>query len=283
MRKGLTFLPSLALTVLLALPVQAETASGADTVVASVNGVDITLGHMILAHATLPEQYQALPADVLFEGILDQLIQQSMLAQSHGPDVSNAIELALENERRSLLAASVLDQVLQSAASETEIQQVYDADYSNAKGGSEYNASHILVDTKEEADAIVAALQEGADFAETAKEKSTGPSGPGGGSLGWFGTGRMVPEFETAVVALTPGEISDPVQTQFGWHVIKLNQTRQLDAPTLDQVRAEIADTLRNAAVETHLEALREATKIDRPQIEGLDPEILRDVELLEN
>lgn len=283
MPKGLTFLPSLALVAAMALPVAAETGPGADTVVARVNGVEITLGHMIIAHATLPEQYQALPGDVLFNGILDQLIQQSALAQSFEGDVPARIELSLENEQRSLLAGEVLETVMADAVSDTDIQAAYDAEFATAEAGTEYNAAHILVETEAEAQAIVADLRGGADFGETAKAKSTGPSGPSGGALDWFGTGQMVPEFEAAVVALEPGAVSDPVQTQFGWHVITVNETRPKSAPTLDEVRNQIIETLRTEAIDAHIDALTDAAQIDRPTIEGLDPAVLRDLTKLEN
>ena len=119
------------------------------------------------------------------------------------------------------------------------------------------------------------ALREGADFATTARESSTGPSGPGGGSLGWFGTGAMVPAFEAAVIALDVGTISEPVQTQFGWHVIKLNETRQAEAPTLEDVRTELEQQVRNAAVTTALEALTGQGNVDQSGAEGVDPGIL--------
>ena len=205
MPKGLTFLPSLALAAFLSLPVAVSAAPDADTVVARVNDQELTLGHMIIARATLPQQYQQLPAEVLYNAILDQLIQQSALEQSRTTGVPRHIELSLENERRSLLAAEVIEQIMGGAAGESDVQTAYDAKYADGFGADEYQAAHILVETEDEAKAIKVALDGGADFAATAKEKSTGPSGPGGGDLGWFGTGSMVPEFETAVVSLQPG------------------------------------------------------------------------------
>lgn len=282
MRPAFKFLPALVLAAGLALPVSAETPS-AETVVARVNGVEITLGHMIIAHATLPEQYQQLPADVLFEGILEQLIQQSALSQQQPDTVPAHIALALENERRSLLAGEEIESVMQGAATDEAIQAAYDAAYPGGEGGEEYSAAHILVETEDEAQAIKAEIDGGADFAETAREKSTGPSGPNGGDLGWFGSGRMVPEFEAAVIALEPGQVSDPVQTQFGWHVIKLNETRRLAAPDLAQVREELASQVQQEAVEAHVDALTEAATVERPELEGFSPEMLRDLDLVRN
>jgi len=145
----------------------------------------------------------------------------------------------------------------------------------------EFNASHILVETEEEAQALIEALDGGADFAELAQEKSTGPSGPNGGQLGWFGPGMMVPEFENAVAGMEPGEVSAPVQTQFGWHVIKLNETRDQDIPELDEVRAELEAMVRNAAVEAEVDRLTGEADISRTEVE-VDPALIRQTDLLE-
>ena len=282
MPKGLTFLPSLAIAAVMALPLAAETKPTADTVVASVNGEEITLGHMILARAALPQQYQQLPDEVLYQAILDQLIQQNLLKQSRGANVPKHVELALENEKRSLLAADVLEDIAGEAMSDEAVQAAYDAQYSDWAGGDEFQASHILVETEEEAKAIKADLDNGADFAAMAKEKSTGPSGPNGGSLGWFGMGAMVPEFEAAVVDLNPGEISNPVKTQFGWHIVLLSDKRKAEAPTLDEVRGELAAEIQQDAVDAKVAELTKAGEIERPEVEGLEPSILRDVELVQ-
>ena len=282
MPKGLTFLPSLVLAAVMALPLAAETKPTADTVVANVNGEEITLGHMILARAALPQQYQQLPDEVLYDAILDQLIQQNLLKQSRGSDVPKHVELALENEKRSLLAADVLEDIATGAMSDEAVQAAYDAQYSEWTGGDEFQASHILVETEEEAKAIKADLDNGADFAAMAKEKSTGPSGPNGGSLGWFGMGAMVPEFEEAVVGLNPGDISDPVKTQFGWHVVLLSDKRKAEAPTLDEVRGELATKIQQDAVDAKVAELTKTGEIERPEVEGLEPSMLRNGELVQ-
>ncbi len=282
MPKGLTFLSAFAVSAMLAMQLTAAEPD-ADTVVARVNGEEITLGHMIVARANLPEQYQQLPPEVLYNAILDQLIQQNTLKQSNTDAVPQFVELSLENERRALLAANVIERIMSDSVSEAGVRAAYAEKYADGFGGDEYNASHILVETEEEALAIKATLDQGADFAATAKEKSTGPSGPSGGELGWFGTGRMVPEFEAAVVSLQPKEISDPVQTQFGWHVIKLNEKRKSAAPSFEEVGDEIADELRQRAFEARVDELMSAAKVERPEVEGLTPEILQNVDLVRN
>ena len=269
MRKSLSFVAAIGMAAMLAAPAHAEANAG--TVAAVVNGEEITLGHVAIAHATLPDQYKQLPPDVLYGAILDQLVNQTLLRQAHGERVPQHVRLSLENERRSLLAAEEVERIMMRAANEEDVRAAYDERYANAPGGEEYNASHILVETEDEAKSIKAKIDEGADFAETAIESSTGPSGPNGGSLGWFGKGAMVPPFEDAVVDLDVGDVSDPVQTRFGWHVIKLNEKRAKEAPKLEEVQAEIERDLRTNAVESRIEDLTKESEIDRPEIPTLD------------
>ncbi len=281
MQKPLTFLSSLALAAAVALPVAAQDEPGVDTVVATVNDTEITLGHMLVARATLPQQYQQLPDDVLFKGILDQLVQQTALADSFTGELPPRVTLSIENETRSLTAGEAIEGVMAEDVSDEELQAAYDAQYKDAEPEQEFNASHILVETKEEADAIKSELDGGADFAEVAKEKSTGPSGPGGGSLGWFGPGMMVPAFEEAVAGMEAGSVSDPVETQFGWHVIKLNETRTAEAPALEDVREELETQVRQTKVQTAIEIITEAAEVDRSAAEGIDPTVLKNTEWL--
>ncbi len=273
-----------AVAIAMALPfnAQAEGHATADTVVATVNGQDITLGHMIVLRQRLPQQYQQLPPNVLFDGILDQLVQQTLLGQQVEA-LSTTSQIMIDNEDRALRATQEIRRVVDAAMTDEAIQAAYEETFGNAEPETEYNASHILVETEEEAAALVTELEGGADFAELAKEKSTGPSGPRGGELGWFGTGAMVAPFEEAVVALEAGAISAPVQTQFGWHVIKLNETRVKDAPPLEEVRAEIQETIQAQTVEARINELTESAEITRVTVEDVDPALLSDPSLLED
>lgn len=281
MLKRFAILPAVAVALTLSQPLHAQDETpDLSTVVATVDGTEITLGHMLVAKATLPQQYQQLPDEVLFPGILDQLIQQTALEKSYEGDVPKRVELSMENERRSLIAGEAIEKILATAVSDDAIQAAYDATYANAEPTKEFNASHILVETVEEAKAIVEELKGGADFAATAREKSTGPSGPGGGSLGWFGAGAMVPEFETAVAAMEAGDVSDPVQTQFGWHVIKLDEVRNAEAPALEDVREELEQQVRSEAVTAAVDALVADADVNRDGAEGIDPSVLSTVTL---
>lgn len=281
MPKGLTFLPSLALTAMMALPLAAETQPDASTVVARVNGDEITLGHVIATVAALPPQYQQAEDDVLYDFVLEQLIQQQLLGQQQ--DGLNKLNtLRLKNEERSLLAVQTVTALTDTVVTDEAIQAAYDAQYNDFAGEDEFDASHILVETEEQANDLKAQLDDGADFAELARAHSTGPSGPNGGALGWFGKGQMVPEFETAVVALEKGQVSDPVQTQFGWHVVKLNDKRKTEAPALDAVREELAQTVQQDAIQARIDELTQQAQIDRPALEGAGPEVLRQLDLIQ-
>ena len=263
------------------IPAQAQETS-ADTVVATVGGQDVTVGHMVAMLRTLPEEQQQLPDNVLFEGIMDRLIQQLAVSQS-APELSEGTRLQIENERNALIASNVVNGIAaEIEITDEAIKGAYDQRYSDIASVREYNASHILVPTEDEAKAIVTELEGGADFAELAKAKSTGPSGPGGGNLGWFGPGRMVPEFEAAVIALEIGQISAPVQTQFGWHVIKLNDSRIPEAPTLESMRAELATQVWQDALRARIAEMVDAAGVDRKDVSGIDPGVLRDPELVD-
>lgn len=277
-----TKLSASAFALMLALPVQAQETLNADSVVATVNGTDITLGHMLMVRSSLPQQYQELPDEVLWDGILDQIVQQTVLSQQDTDEENRRIQLALENERRALLAAQVIEGLVAEGVSDEAIQQAYEEQYAESDSGVEFNASHILVETEEEAATIVEQLNDGADFAEVASEKSTGPSGPNGGELGWFGAGMMVPEFEAAVQDMEVGEISEPVQTQFGWHVITLNETRDKAAPALEEVREEIETELSQDVVASKIQELTSNADVTRTAKEEVDTSVLSNLDLLE-
>lgn len=271
---------ALALAVSVAVPAWAEEPS-AGLVVATVNGQEITLGHMIVMASQLPEQYQALPDDVLYDAVLDQLINQSAAADSVKDDLSTHSVLALENEERAFLASEALSRAAEAGVSEEAINEAYALQYEAADPVKEYNASHILVTTEEEAAEIQAQLEDGAEFATLAREKSTGPSGPSGGELGWFSAGMMVKPFEDAVAGMEVGAVSEPVQTQFGWHVIKLNETRDKPRPELESVRQEIIGGLQQAAVQKAIEEFTSAAEVTRAETD-IDRAALRDMDLLD-
>ena len=280
MTKWTRFLASCAVIAAVSAPAMAQDTS-ADTIVATVNGTNITLGHMIALRESLPQQYQALGDDVLFNGILDQLIQQTTLEQSV-TDLAKRDTLTLENDRRGYVSGLALRSVVEAAVTDETLQAAYDAKYKDASPDTQYNAAHILVATVEQANDLKAQLDAGADFAELARANSTDVgSGANGGDLGWFGTGMMVKPFEDAVIAAEIGKVTDPVQSDFGFHLILVKETRAVAAPTLDETRSELAAEIERSAIDAHIKALTDAAEITRPG-EGLDPALLRDATLLD-
>lgn len=272
----LTFLaPAL---VAFALPAVAADPD-ASTVLARVGDTEITLGHVISLMDGLPEQYRQMPDEQLFEGLMGQLVDQAALAQTQkGGDL--AMRLAMQNQERGFLASRAIEGFAASVT-ESQIRTLYDAQLADAIPTREMNASHILVKTEEEALALIETLEGGADFAELARSESTGPSGPNGGQLGWFGEGQMVAPFEEAVQAMEPGTISAPVETQFGWHVIRLNEVRDLPVPSFEEVRDEIGAELADARVREGIKSVRDAAKVEM-MTDGISPALIRETGLIE-
>ncbi|MBL4811991.1 MAG: peptidylprolyl isomerase [Rhodobacteraceae bacterium] len=254
----------------------------AQSVVATYNGTPITLGQMIITASQLPPQYQQLPPDVLFTGVLDQLIQQQALADTVGHDPLR-VTIALENERRALLAGEAVDAIMQAAVNDDAVASAYASAFASAAPVIEYNASHVLVATQEEAMAVIHRLDAGEAFADLARELSSDPgSGTNGGNLGWFAAGMMVEPFQNAVSMLDVGAVSVPIETQFGWHVIMLDDTREQQPPALDEIRGEIISQLQQDALEQHLADLTKAAQIIRPEPGAFDPALLSDLTLLQ-
>lgn len=253
------------------------------TVVATVDGTEITLGQMIIARSQLPQQYNQFPPDVIYQGILDQVVQQQLLSNSL-TDVPARVGWAMANEERSLRAGEVITDLSATAVTDEAVQAAYDEMTAAATANpvTEWNASHLLVDTKEAAEAAQERINKGEDFAAVATEVSTGPSGPTGGELGWFGPGQMVAEFETALDGMKPGDVSGPVQTQFGWHIIKLNETREKPVPPLEEVKPEIVSKLQEAVILAKIEELKANADITLPEDGSIDPSVLTNLDLLE-
>lgn len=265
--------------VALAQPLAAADDPALDTVIVTVNGTQITLGELLIARSQLPPQYSQLAPEALFDGLVTQLVQQQLLADQL-TEVPARLDMALRNETRSLRAGEVVNALVNETVSETAIQELYAEQFGAGDPEQEFNAAHILVETEDEAKAIIAELQDGADFAELAKEKSTGPSGPSGGELGWFTKGMMVPAFEEAALALEPGAISAPVETQFGWHVIKFHEAREKAVPGLEDVRDQLTQQATNAAITDHIEALEKEADISRN--DAISPDVLTHTDLLD-
>ena len=249
------------------------------TVLVSVNGEDITVGNVISFQSRLSEQYQSMEDSVLFDGILKQLIQQTILSQKVNIH-SDRIKYALENQTRAFLSTELVGNLSETEVIESEIESLYVKFSTDIERKKEYNASHILVETETEAEELLLRLKNGADFSELAKTYSTGPSGAQGGNLGWFGQGAMVPTFENAVIKLKIDELSVPVQTQFGWHLIKLNDVRKTPVPTIEEVRKELITEIKKKKIDFEMSKIIDSADVIYSDLE-IDPKIIREVSML--
>jgi len=249
------------------------------TVLVSVNGEDITVGNIISFQSRLSDQYRSMEDSVLFDGILKQLIQQAILSQKVNIN-SGRIKYALENQTRAFLSTELVGNLSETEVIESEIESLYVKFSTDIERKKEYNASHILVETETEAKELLLRLKNGADFSELAKTYSTGPSGAQGGNLGWFGQGAMVPTFENAVIKLKIDELSVPVQTQFGWHLIKLNNVRKTPVPTIEEVRKELITEIKKKKIDFEMSKIIDSADVIYSDLE-IDPKIIREVSML--
>lgn len=275
----------LAAGLALSSPALGEDTPSRSTVLATVNGTEITLGHLLAARATLPEQFQSMPPEALFEPLIEQLIEQTALMQEAEGTLSPREQIELENEQRAFIANAALTRAAEAAITDDNVSEAYTAfatEFDGREPTPEFNASHIIVETEEEAQALREMLDEGADFAELAREHSLDGAAAGGGSLGWFGPGAMIPEFEEAVVELEIGEYMGPLETQFGWHIVLLNDTRMSSAPPLEDVREAIEQNLQREAAQAEVTRAKESASIER-SFEDFDPSVLMRTELLDD
>ncbi len=199
--------------------------------------------------------------------LLNELINRELLlqtARAEGYDQREEVTKQIKRESDSIILAVMLDEKLKDTdLSDEALQTEYQSQLSSITL-KEYNARHILVQEKAEAEAIISQLQSGSDFATLAKEKSTGPTAENGGDLGWFRSETMVAEFSNAMVQLNTGGITNaPVETRFGWHVIKLEGTRDLTPPTFEESKERLKSIIANKAAQAYLSTIRTDAKID--------------------
>ena len=203
------------------------------------------------------------------ETILNELIALELMRQEgdkNGVSSRPVVVALLNQQRRTALAGAAISDFMQAhQTSDEEVQKIYDEKIGSA--GKEYNARHVLVETREEAVAVITSLDDGADFSEVAMEKSTGPSGKTGGKLGWFAPGQMVKPFSDATAVLETGTYTrEPVETQFGWHVIMLDDVRDITPPPFDDVKERLKMLLANQKLQAHIQELKASADI---QISG--------------
>ena len=245
-------------------------------IVANVNNEDISLETMIHAMNELPPEIQSQPFMSYYEDLLERVIDIKLFAQEgkkmkldEEPSVRAAIDFVIEK----VLMQAFLSKYVQENIKEENLRASYNNFIADETSREEIKASHILTDTESEAIDVINMLNDGDDFAELAKNKSTGPSGPSGGDLGWFKRGQMVPPFEKAAFSLNKNEITQrPVQTQFGWHVIKIFDKRIPEAPSYESMKNKLIQDLERKIVSKKIQDLRNDALIEKLSSSELEP-----------
>ena len=259
-----------------------QTAFAADSdVIAKIGNTDVTEAELKAAEAELGPQFKTMPPERQRFAVLSALIDiKALAAEAEKAKLQDepAVAAQLEFQRDRTLHNAYFAKQAVAGVTDEELKTRYDTEIGAIPPRKEAHARHILLKTKEEAEAVIKELEGGADFEAVAKEKSTGPSGPEGGDLGFFGPGQMVPAFDKAAFALKAGEYTkEPVETQFGWHVIEVIETRDAPPPTFDQVK----DQLRQLVLrEKYMTMVGNARK--DLGIEYVDPKMKDQVEAME-
>ena len=252
----------------------------ADTPFVEVNGKVIKFGSAIIAFSKIQQSNINFDQKTIFSQIVQQLVNEELLSQKIEKENQLTL-LALEHEKRSAKAAQMVSKILKNFPSDELVSSAYQSLTDQLKGSLEYNASHILVNEEDQAKNILKDLNEGKDFADLAKKHSVGPTAKNGGNLNWFDLNTMVPEFSTALMVLSEGDVSQPVKTKFGWHVIKLNETREKEIPSLEKVRPQLVQNLRQRKINDYLNSLNQNSEINFLR-KNINPNEITNLQLLE-
>ena len=242
-------------------------ASASDPVIARVNGVDITQGDLALAEEDMGADMPATSPEAKRENLISYLADIIMVTQAadkknlgDNPDFKRRLAFL----RNKLLMGYELQREAKTALTDEALHQTYDEAVRSMAGQEEVHARHILVEDENEAKSLLEQLKSGADFAALAKEKSKDPGAAEGGDLGYFTKDQMVPEFADVAFKMYPGQLSNPVKTQFGWHVIKVEDRRTKQPPEFDKVKDQLEAYLARKAQTDFITKLRQSAKVER-------------------
>lgn len=260
-------------SLVLAVPSFAE-----DKVVAKVNGRSITEADVRLAEAEIGNDLGSIPAEQRRRVLVEYLIENHLLAEAaEGEKLGSgtAFDERMKYWQRRALRDAYFDKSVKGAVTEAEAKKLYDAQVAAAKPSEEARARHILVESEVKAKEIFEKIAHGEDFARMAKEHSKDPgSKEEGGDLGYFSRGQMVPQFEEAAFRLGKGDVSLPIKTQFGWHLIKVEDKRERRPPEFGAVKERITAALIHQRAQSTVDGMRAAARIDY-----VDPEVRAMVE----
>ncbi len=265
-RWALPLLAAIVVALPFALSVSAP-AEEADPVIARVNGTEIRASDLAIAEEEVGQSLQNLSPEDKRErlvGFLADTILAARAAELKKIPDSEDFKRHMTFLRNKTLMESLLQTEAKASATDEALHKVYDDATKQLAGQKEVHARHILVKTEEEAKAILAELKKGADFAELAKKTSQDSSAAEGGDLGYFTQDQMVPEFAAVAFKLEKGQVSDPVKTQFGWHIIKVEDKRDRQIPPFDKVKDQIETFVMRRTQAEILAKLRQGATIER-------------------
>ncbi|MBN8934963.1 MAG: peptidylprolyl isomerase [Rhizobiales bacterium] len=239
-----------------------------DPLIAKVNGVEVHQSDLTMAEEDMGQNAQAMTGDAKRDYLLQYISDVILAAQAaEAKKVNDQKEFKgrLAFMRNKLLMETLLQQEGKAAVTPEAMKKVYDEAAKQMSNEQEVRARHILVPTEEEAKAVLAEIKKGTDFAELAKQKSKDPGAAAeGGDLGYFTKDQMVPEFAEVAFKLEKGQVSDPVKTQFGWHIIKVEDKRTKPVPSFEQVKDQVSTYVERKAQAEYIAKLREGAKIER-------------------
>ncbi len=261
----------LAFALTLSAPVAAQAQE--DPVVANVNGIDILRSEIDEARLLLPERFRQVPVEDVFGMLVNTLVDSKLVAaEARKVNLHKDAKVVKQMARieEQILGRAFLVAYIEQRITDEALQEQYQKMIKEAAVKEEVSARHILLETEAQALEVVKELEGGTDFAELAKTRSKGPSGPNGGDLGFFGEGQMVPAFSKAAFAMKPGETTkEPVQTQFGWHVIKVDDRRTTQPPKFEEVAQELRQTVSREIGTAYLQELRKSATVKLFNIDG--------------
>jgi len=269
---------TIALIAVVIAAVGSLSAGAQERVIAKVNGKTITDTDMKLAEAEIGSDLGSLPEATKRRVLIEFLIETQLFADAAEGQklvVGNGFEEPMQYWRRRALRDAYFDKSVRESISDAEARKFYENQVGAQKSDQEVRARHILVESKDKAREVYEKLAHGSDFARLAKEYSKDPgSKDQGGDLGFFGRGQMVPQFEEAVFRLKKGEVSEPFESQFGWHIVRLDDRRQRSAPTFEAVKGQVVASMIHKRAQQVAADLR-----GKAQIEYIDPELKRALE----
>jgi peptidyl-prolyl cis-trans isomerase C len=243
------------------------------TVVARINGEEILLVEILRMAERLPDEYKQLPLPAVYPSLLQRSIDARLVAaagRAAGYADNEQVKKRLIDAESQIISEIYLTETVGKRITEDTLRAEYEKRKASLATGDQVKARHILLESEEDAKAVIEALNEGEDFAKLASEKSTGPSATSGGDLGWFGKGQMVPEFSEAAFGMDPGNFTtEPVKTQFGWHVILVEDRKVGEAPPFEQARQRLSSEMSGAILQEMLAGLRSKTEVERFNFDG--------------